>query len=48
VLAGMVRGGVLVEPPLIEKGGVTKNDFYTGERMFPNWCRINLIESCKE
>ena len=29
VLTGVVRGGVLVEPPLIEKGGVAKNDLCT-------------------
>ena len=26
MLTDVVRGGVLVEPPLIEKGGVAKND----------------------
>ena len=31
MLTGAVRGGVLVEPPLIEKGGVAKNHFCTSE-----------------
>jgi len=31
VLTGVVRGGVLVEPPLIEKGGVAKNDLCTSD-----------------
>jgi hypothetical protein len=31
VLIGAVRGGVLVEPPLIENGGVIKNDFCTSD-----------------
>ena len=29
VLTDVVRGGVLVEPHLIEKGDVAKNDFCT-------------------
>ena len=31
MLTGVVRDGMLVEPPLIEKGGVAKNDFCTCE-----------------
>ena len=31
VLPCAVRGGVLVELPLIEKGDVAKNHFYTSE-----------------
>ena len=31
MLTDVVRGGVLVEPPLIGKGGVAKNHFCTSE-----------------
>jgi hypothetical protein len=31
VLIGTVRGSVIVEPPLIEKGGVVKNDLCTSD-----------------
>jgi hypothetical protein len=44
VLTGAVRGGWLVEPPLIEKGGVDKNDSCSSVILFLNIGNWRLLK----
>jgi hypothetical protein len=48
VLTGAVRGGVLLEPPLIEKGGVTKNDSCSSVILFLNTPSVHLSGSSNQ